>query len=432
VPGTKVYTCLSHDIVAHETTHAILDGMHHRFNEATNPDVLAFHEGFADIVALMQHFTIREILENEIGRTRGNLEEETILGSLAIQFGRATGGRGALREAIGYFDKNGIWRRRTPDPAEYRTVAAPHARGALLVAAVFDAYLAIYKTRTADLLRIYTGGTGVLRAGAIHPDLVRRLADEASKSAQHVLDMCIRALDYVPPVDITFGEYLRALITADFDLVQDDRYDYRVAFVEAFRRRGIYPDKVETLSVETLRWEGLALPKRKYTEILAQLKRYADECSYLDDRRELFERTRNRRRTLREALRKIFQEPSIMTALDLDPKFDFEVHQLRRAIRTTPDGRYVPQIIASLTQAREIQVEGRPQIFRGGSTLIVDLSKPAIQYKITKRVNNVEREATTREFLKALQQDPLRALLARQDNPEPFAALHLLADIGGF
>ena len=43
VPGSTVYTCLSYDIVAHETTHAILDGMHRRFNEPTNPDVLAFH-----------------------------------------------------------------------------------------------------------------------------------------------------------------------------------------------------------------------------------------------------------------------------------------------------------------------------------------------------------------------------------------------------
>ena len=34
-----VFTCLSHDIVAHETTHALLDGLHRRFIEASNPDV---------------------------------------------------------------------------------------------------------------------------------------------------------------------------------------------------------------------------------------------------------------------------------------------------------------------------------------------------------------------------------------------------------
>jgi hypothetical protein len=214
--------------------------MYRRFNEPTNPDVLALHEAFADIVALMQHFTIPEVLELEISKTRGDIEAESILGSLAVQFGYATGGRGALRNAIGSME-NGAWKRSKPDPAELQKRLTPHSRGAILVAAVFDAFIAIYKTRIADLLRIYTGGTGELPTGAIHPDLIKRLADEASKSAAHVLNMCIRALDYLPPVDVTFFEYLRALITADFDLVPDDRYHYRVAFVEAFRGRGIYP-----------------------------------------------------------------------------------------------------------------------------------------------------------------------------------------------
>jgi hypothetical protein len=56
-PGGLVFTCLSPDIVAHEMTHAILDSIHHRYMEDTNPDVAAFHEGFADIVALLQRFT---------------------------------------------------------------------------------------------------------------------------------------------------------------------------------------------------------------------------------------------------------------------------------------------------------------------------------------------------------------------------------------
>ena len=64
------------------------------------------------------------------------------------------------------------------------------------------------------------------------------------KAARHVLTMCIRALDYCPPVDLTFGEYLRALITADYDLVPGRRRGYRVALIEAFRQRGIYPTDV--------------------------------------------------------------------------------------------------------------------------------------------------------------------------------------------
>src|SRR5207302_2916468 len=129
-----------------------------------------------------------------------------------------------------------------------------HQLGAVLVAAVFDAFLHIYKRRTADLLRLATGGSGVPPTGEISTDLISRLSHEASKVAGHILNICIRALDYCPPVDLYFGEYLRALITADMDLMPEDEHGYRVAFIEAFRRRGIYPRDVRTLSEDSLRW----------------------------------------------------------------------------------------------------------------------------------------------------------------------------------
>lgn len=433
VPGSKVYACLSHDIVAHETTHAILDGMHRRFNEATNPDVLALHEAFADIVALMQHFTIPEILETEISRTRGNLKAESILGSLAMQFGRATGKRGALRDAIGTFDATGAWVPLKPDPADYQKVMRPHSRGAILVAAVFDAFMSIYERRIEDLLRIYTGGTGILPDGAIHPDLVKRLASEATKSAGHVLNLCIRALDYIPPVDITFGEYLRGIITADYDLVADDKYNYRVAFVEAFRRRGIYPRDLDTLSVDTLRWQGVKQPSAPYKRIIRQLKQYADACFYITDREELFKRTRDQREKLHEILEKIFEQyPDFASQLGLNPTATFEVHALRRSNRVGSDGNSKPQVIVALTQSRSIEVEGSatPQTFRGGSTIIVDLATPAVQYALIKNIDSQTRQERTTEFLKNALADPVQALLLKPDQAERFAALHAIAELG--
>jgi len=47
-----VFTCLSHEIVAHETAHALLDGMARGLVAPTNRDMLAFHEAFADVIAL--------------------------------------------------------------------------------------------------------------------------------------------------------------------------------------------------------------------------------------------------------------------------------------------------------------------------------------------------------------------------------------------
>jgi hypothetical protein len=451
VPGSRVYTCLSHDIVVHETTHAVLDGMHRRYNEPTNPDVLAFHEAFADIVALMQHFTMRDVLRDQIARTRGDLGDQSRLGSLAVEFGHAVGRRGALRDAIGRVE-DGRWVRNEPDPNELRGVHSPHSRGAVLVAAVFDAFLAIYRRRTADLLRIHTGGTGELPKGAIHPDLAARLAGEAAKSAQHVLGICIRALDYLPPVDVTFFEYLRALITADYDLVPDDPYNYRVAFVEAFRRRGIYPtnlaepsrDTPRTLSVETLRWQTIEqseLSKRVYAQVTEQyeavvqdLRRYADACTYFESREELFHETKSARRKLQRRLKRAFADlPAFAKELGISPQTGFEVHELRRAIRWSPDGPVIPQMIIQLTQS--LQVKAKDDVpaheFHGGSTLVVDLSEPlssAVRYRVVKNVESSERRARTAEFYRGMAADPLRSLVYGWGGREPFAALHALAD----
>jgi hypothetical protein len=375
-----------------------------------------------------------------------------MLGSLAVQFGFATGGRSALRNAIGRME-DGVWKRFVPDPADLQKRQTPHARGAVLVAAVFDAFIAIYEERIADLLRLYTGGTGVLPTGAIHPDLVRRLADEAAKSADHVLNMCIRALDYLPPVDVTFFEYLRALITADFDIVSDDRHNYRVAFVEAFRRRGIYPlnleaptrDTPRTLSVDTLRWQGLDRATfskleweaiyKQYLGIVEGLKQYANACFYLNDREELFKATRKQRGLLHDQLKTAFKAvPEFAAELGLDPTQAFEVHELRRAMRVGPDGRYIPQLVVALTQSinvKEVKQTGTPRhLFRGGSTLVVDLSVPEVKYRIIKDVRSTDRQQRTAAFVREVAADPLRGLFFAPDRKEPFAALHALADEG--
>lgn len=453
VPGSRVYTCLSHDIVAHETTHAVLDGMSRHYSEPTNPDVLAFHEAFADIVALMQHFTMRDVLRDQIARTRGDLSAQSRLGSLAVEFGHAVGRRGALREAIGRV-VDGRWVRNEPDPNALARLHAPHARGAILVAAVFDAFLAIYTRRTADLIRIYTGGTGELPKGAIHPDLVARLAGEAAKSAQHVLGICIRALDYLPPVDVTFFEYLRALITADYDLVPNDPLDYRVAFVEAFRRRGIYPtnlgqpsdDTPRTLSVETLRWQTIeqtelsktmyAKVAKQYEAIVEDLRRYADACTYVDSRKELYDATVGARSRLERCLKRGFADlPALAKELGISPKTGFQVHELRRAIRNCPDGPVIPQMIIQLTQSIDVKAKDDvpAHAFHGGATIVIDLSEPldrAVRYRIVKKIESPTRRARTAEFHREIASDPLRSLVYGMGGREPFAALHAVVGEG--
>jgi hypothetical protein len=249
LPGQPVFSCLSHDIVAHEMTHALVNRLRKHFFERTNHDVGAFHEGFSDIVAIFQHFSFPEILRDRIQRTQGDLRKSDAFVELATQFGYATGKGEALRSAI-----------QAPDPRRYHTVFEAHDRGSILVAAVFDAFFTTYQRRIADLVRIATGGTGQLPAGDMHPDLVNRIAAEATRTAQSILTMCIRAFEYLPPVDITYGDFLRALVTADYELAPLDEHGQRQAMIEAFRVRGIYPDQVSSLSEESLLFETAELP----------------------------------------------------------------------------------------------------------------------------------------------------------------------------
>ena len=277
LPGQVVFTALSHDIIAHETTHAVLHRLRKHYSMPTNPDVLAFHEGFADIVAILQHFNYREVVAQHIAATRADLTDRTLsetspLLSLASQFGYAVGDAGPLRTALMNADKS-----------SYVNAEEEHARGAVLVAAVMDGFLRSYHEGIEDILRIATAGTGVLQPGALHPDLVERVASAACFTAERITQICIRAFDYLPPVDITFSDYLRALVTADIDLFPDDTIHLRANLIEGFRARGIYPAGVVSLADRSLRIEPV--DPQAFSPLPAVRERLLDAAREFDRRR---------------------------------------------------------------------------------------------------------------------------------------------------
>lgn len=432
MPGETVFTCISHDIVAHETTHAVIDGLHPRFIEPSNIDVAALHEAIADVVALFQHFTYPEVLKHQIARTGGDLEKQNLLGELAYQFGQAVGNYGALRDAIGHVDtKTGEWIPHKPDPELFRRSTECHQRGSIIVAAVFSAFLMIYKTRIRDLVRIASGGTGKLPEGEIHPDLTNRLADEAAKTARHMLQMCIRALDYSPPVDPNAGDFLRAMITADRELVTDDPFNYRLAVIEAFRQWGIYPRYVRNLSVESLIWHVPGDEEQENFQSLFGgrngLRKIIPEWDTKTDLREIRGQARTSRilmhdllmlpqaRKAARAARLVTEKPlpSIYTRADGKPAI--EVHSVRPARRTGPDGQTILELVIEITQRRrgylnpEVQkkVDGariKPPlpdfILRGGCTLLVDPGTGKVRYCIYKDILSDYRLDQMRQYLK--------------------------------
>ncbi|HET6676139.1 MAG TPA: hypothetical protein VFG71_12405, partial [Nitrospiraceae bacterium] len=234
LPGGWIFTCLSHDIIAHEMTHAVLDGLRAHFTHPSGPDVLAFHEAFSDLVAIFQHFGYKEVVQAAIRQSQGDLRRADLLGTLAEQFGHTTGSDRPLRTAIDVVNDYGI-----PSTSYQDAGAEPHRLGSVLTSAVFEAFTTIFKRKTERYLRLASDGRGILPPGELPADLKEILAKEASQLAGQFLNICIRAVDYCPPVDLRLGEYLRALLTADYDLVPDDEWGYREALVRAFRRHGV-------------------------------------------------------------------------------------------------------------------------------------------------------------------------------------------------
>ena len=130
----------------------------------------------------------------------------------------------------------------------------PHERGSILVAAVFDAYFTVYTRRTVSLFRIFRAGGGTTDRGDLPVPLAERLAAEANRTTEQFFVICARALDCCPPVDITFGDFLRAVLTSDLDFHPDDPDGVRDALMQAFRLRGIVADEVASFSEDSLFW----------------------------------------------------------------------------------------------------------------------------------------------------------------------------------
>jgi len=240
--GKPIFTALSHDVVAHETTHAVLDGLRSRFTEPSGPDQTAFHEGLGDIVAILSIFSLREVVAAGLGQaprlpgpgeplilipakmvTAKAIRDSILLG-IGAEIGLSEGaGRGALRQSV----------RIAPDTKilDRPNMREPHNRGEVVVAATMHAFVELWTTRIAQL---GTFGRANYNLAAV--------VDEGVKAASQLLQMSIRALDYCPPTDIDFGQFLAALLTADRELVPDDsRFGYRQTVRDSFAAYGIAP-----------------------------------------------------------------------------------------------------------------------------------------------------------------------------------------------
>ncbi|MGB5085147.1 MAG: hypothetical protein WBO09_11175 [Methylocystis silviterrae] len=381
LPSSTIYTCLSRDIIAHEMTHALVAGLRAHFDEPTNPDVLALHEALADLVAIFQHFAHSASVEEAIIRGDGEIGRDKTIFALAEQFGHATGMNGPARIAIDQFQ----------DEYEYGDALEPHKRGSILVSAIVEAFSRVFDRRAEAIQTIYAQSTWT--GGPRHPSYVKLLADRAAKTAEQMLSLCIRAIDYCPPVDVTFGDYLRAMITADQELIFDDRYKFRQELIAAFSRRRIFSEDVPDISEESLRWNSPKRPiERVHALSLATLRLQQDPGSS-----PAADEIMRQAAALADA---VFNPDNIDEfGLKTGPGFARPTIDSVRVIRRVgPDRQVQFGVVAEVTQSGRIRLDGSEVDVIGGATVILN-GAGEIEFVIRKRIDSEHRARRTAKFL---------------------------------
>lgn len=398
-PGEEtIFSCLSHDVVAHETTHAILDGLRKRFTAPSSPEQAGFHEGFADIVALLSVFSLRDVVEflllndgqekaadekllilgeaNAIRKdklTKENLRKSILFG-LAKQMGQAMSGvRGqSLRRSLEL-------KPLSDDAKPYLKQVEfeePHRCGELLVAALLTAFIEVWDQRIRKLKEVNAGDY-------LNLNLV---VENGAEAAEHLLTIAIRALDYTPPTDIKFGDYLSAIITADKEIVPDDtKYKYRDQIKQAFKQYGILPASGEDDGA----WEPVS-DNFKYDRTHFE--------SLMRDPTEVFRFIWDNRQKL-----------------GLDDRAYTKVQSVRPCLRIAPDGFALRETVAEYVQIATVRADELQQLFPpigkptlmpkdlevtlyGGGTVIFD-EYGKIKYHITNSIFSQTKQADRIEYL---------------------------------
>ena len=319
-----VYCCLSYDIVAHEATHALLDGVRNRFTEPSSLDQDGFHEGFADIVALLSVLASKDLVAALLARgsaahrDTGHLPlhdlaperlKQSVLFTLADEMGEASAEvRGEPLRASLTIPLDTSWR----SDEEF---AEPHRHGELLVAAILHTFADVWHRRIMKLAE------GLGRTGRDAMVQIELLAEEGATAAASLLNVIIRALDYTAPTHVTYKGFLSALLTADEQVVPDDsRYHYRETLRTTFAALGIKPSSRLKGGV----WEPVGAHLR-YDRVRFE--------SILRDPEEMYRFIWDNRR-----------------ALEIEDGAYTKVESVRPVARTTPDGFYVRETVAEYTQ----------------------------------------------------------------------------------
>lgn len=183
-PGIKVFTCRSFDIVAHETGHAILDGLKPGWISIGNPPQSgALHESFGDLTAIFLALSQLDQVEAIIAQTKANLHDKSFIADVAEEFGLALGRPNGLRNADN------------------------------------DLRLSQVSNEVHDLSQVFTGGIYDILADIFQFEQRPLRRDDSSvlyEAAQYVCSLVLRAILAAPNTRTTFADVVNQMLNISF------------------------------------------------------------------------------------------------------------------------------------------------------------------------------------------------------------------------
>ncbi len=265
--GRPVFTCLSHDIIAHELGHAVLDGLKPLYNEVCSPETAGFHEYFGDAMAMAASLGTRE---TALVVTRGGperLNPRNVVSAIASEFGAAL--RGLPDEAY----LRGAWNNRKK--SQLVGTFEEHDWSEILTGIYFDLLEYWYPRSKKYIERKEGKGTN---QGQREYRAMKALIDSASV----VAGVMFRGLDYCPPVDLRYDEYARAVLRAqEVAFPVDDSGTY-ATLCKLFERRDIHVPRDETLERREVQFQ------LRDVDVGLAASTSADAYRFLDCHRTLF------------------------------------------------------------------------------------------------------------------------------------------------
>jgi hypothetical protein len=178
---SKVFTCRSIDVVAHETGHAVLDSLKPDWILGNAPaQTGGLHESFGDLTSIFLILSQMDLVEYIVAETKADLHQKNIVAALAEEFGLAFKLNNGLRNADN------------------------------------DLKLSDVTSEVHDVSQVFTGGVFDTLADLFTSRRDPRVRDSAEvlyQTGKYIAGLVLRAIIQSPDTGATFADVANAMIT---------------------------------------------------------------------------------------------------------------------------------------------------------------------------------------------------------------------------